>query len=127
MILGIGVDTVDTVRFERKVTENPRLLERIFAPEERDMPTASLAARFAAKEAFRKACGGATVSDPHGKEISIEWNRIVVPRRVYERPEFAETDTYRAVCDALGVTSAHLSLTHDADVATAFVVLEGVR
>ena len=60
MIVGIGVDLVDTVRFDEKLRSTPKLLDRLFRPEERDLKPRSLAARFAAKEAFVKAMGGST-------------------------------------------------------------------
>lgn len=63
MIIGIGVDVVDTARLEHWV-KNPKMLARFFHPAEvaaaLDRGAAavlSLAARFAAKEAFGKALG----------------------------------------------------------------------
>lgn len=56
----IGVDIVDIERIKIAIERTPRFLERIFTPEEvayalsQNNPYPSLAARFAAKEAFRK-------------------------------------------------------------------------
>jgi holo-[acyl-carrier protein] synthase len=41
------------------------------------------------------------------------------------RPSLVMRGTVLAAAEALGVTSVHLSLSHDAGVATAFVVAEG--
>lgn len=38
MIIGIGVDVVDVSRFAATIDRVPRLVERLFAPQERDMP-----------------------------------------------------------------------------------------
>ncbi len=56
----IGVDIVDIERIKIAIERTPRFLKRIFTPNEisysfnRGNPYPSLAARFAAKEAFRK-------------------------------------------------------------------------
>ncbi|HZJ85231.1 MAG TPA: holo-ACP synthase [Syntrophomonadaceae bacterium] len=56
----IGVDIVDIERIKMAIERTPRFLGRIFTPNEisyslrRNNPYPSLAARFAAKEAFRK-------------------------------------------------------------------------
>ena len=55
MIIGIGVDAVDIARFETSLERTPGLRERLFTEAERELTIASLAARFAAKEAVAKA------------------------------------------------------------------------
>ena len=57
MILGIGIDVCDLDRFAEALRRTPDLAERLFTPDERPLPPASLAARFAAKEAIAKALG----------------------------------------------------------------------
>ncbi|KPJ61231.1 MAG: hypothetical protein AMJ46_02705 [Latescibacteria bacterium DG_63] len=76
MSFSVGVDIVEIERVQRAVdTHGERFLKRIFSPEEisvcmgRAGSTACLAARFAAKEALRKAI---RVS------VSIPWRDIVV-------------------------------------------------
>ena len=59
MIIGVGIDVVDIGRFGATLERTPALRERLFTPEERDLPLQSLAARFAAKEAVAKALGAA--------------------------------------------------------------------
>ncbi len=116
MIVGIGVDTVDVARFERSLQRTPQLSTRLFAESELGLALPSLAARFAAKEALVKALGGSR---------SLNWQDMIVPQTNGSRPEFSRTDALTEVLDHLAVSSVHLSLTHDAGVATAFVVLEG--
>ena len=55
--MGVGIDVVDIERFARQVERTPGLLVRLFTEVERGLPVASLAARFAAKEAVAKALG----------------------------------------------------------------------
>lgn len=115
MIVGIGVDLVDIPRFERSLARTPRLLERLFAPAERTLKPRSLAARYAAKEALIKALGG---SD------GVHWADIEVGSEPSGRPVFALTGETSATVGDRGITALHLSLSHDAQLATAYVVAE---
>ncbi|ANP73853.1 holo-ACP synthase [Cryobacterium arcticum] len=116
MIKGIGVDIVDLARFDRQVARTPGLIPRLFAPAERALPPHSLAARFAAKEALIKALGGS---------VGASWQELEVVSDLDGNPSFALTGVAAAAVAARGITGVHLSLTHDAGVACAFVVLEG--
>jgi holo-[acyl-carrier protein] synthase len=115
MIVGLGIDVVDIARFEEAMTRTPGLRQRLFTPGERDRPPASLAARFAAKEAMAKALGA-----PAG----MDWADAEVVSEDSGRPQLEIRGTVQARADALGVTSVHLSLSHDAGIASAVVVLE---
>ncbi|MEB4614284.1 holo-ACP synthase [Leucobacter sp. M11] len=115
MISGIGVDTVDIGRFERQLERTPALRERLFVPEERGLSLASLAARFAAKEALIKALGGSG---------ELSWQDLAVVRTVEGAPSFGSSEGLLAELRRRGCAHPHLSMTHDAGVATAFVVLE---
>ncbi|MEO8906635.1 MAG: holo-ACP synthase [Microbacteriaceae bacterium] len=116
MILGIGVDIVDLERFSRAVARTPRLVERLFAESERALPAHSLAARFAAKEAFIKALGS---SD------GVHWHDVEVVANGEGDPGFTFYNSVAALVAARGITSVHLTMTHDAGVACAFVIAEG--
>ncbi|WP_334149035.1 holo-ACP synthase [Microbacterium sp.] len=116
MIIGTGIDLVDIPRFERTLERTPRLLERLFAPSERALRLASLAARYAAKEALIKALGG---SD------GVHWTEIEIASEPSGRPIFVLSGSTAAVVADRGITSLHLSMSHDAGLATAFVVAEG--
>lgn len=115
MIVGIGVDTVDIGRFERSLERTPALRQRLFTEAERALPTASLAARFAAKEALIKAMG-----DSRG----LGWHDMAVVRGKDRAPLFARTDALARELAAIGADLVHVSMTHDAGVATAFVIVE---
>lgn len=115
MIVGIGVDLVDIPRFERSVQRTPRLLERLFAPAERTRAPRSLAARYAAKEALIKALGGSE---------GVYWTEIEVTPEPSGRPVFTLSGSTAAVVAARGITALHLSMTHDAGVAVAYVIAE---
>lgn len=115
MIVGIGVDLVDIPRFERSIARTPRLLERLFAPAERVLKPHSLAARYAAKEALIKALGG---SD------GVRWTDIEVASEPAGRPVFALSGSTASTIEERGITAVHLSLSHDAGLAAAYVVAE---
>ena len=115
MIVGIGVDLVDIPRFERSIARTPRLLVRLFSPQERMLKPRSLAARYAAKEALIKALGG---SD------GVHWTEIEVASEPSGRPVFRLSGSTASVLESRGITAVHLSLSHDAGIATAYVVAE---
>jgi holo-[acyl-carrier protein] synthase len=118
VIVGIGVDLVDIARFERTLERTPRLLQRLFSPAEQTRPPRSLAARYAAKEALIKALGG---SD------GVHWTEIEITPEGSGRPWFTLTGSTAAVIADRGITGLHLSMSHDAGFATAFVVAESVE
>ncbi|MGF1426387.1 holo-ACP synthase [Kitasatospora sp. LaBMicrA B282] len=122
MIIGVGTDVASIDRFAASLTRTPGLGERLFTAAERLLPdgqqrsAASLAARFAAKEAVAKALGA-----PPG----LEWHHCEVHSEPSGRPFLHVTGTVAAKAAELGVRRWHLSLSHDAGVATAMVVAEG--
>lgn len=116
MIIGTGIDLVDIPRFERTMERTPRLRERLFAPSERTLRLPSLAARYAAKEALIKALGG---SD------GVHWTEIEIASESSGKPHFVLTGSTAAVVEERGIRTLHLTLTHDAGLAAAFVVAEG--
>ncbi|QAY73194.1 holo-ACP synthase [Agromyces protaetiae] len=115
MIAGIGIDVVDIARFERSLVRTPRLVERLFAESERDHPARSLAARFAAKEALIKALGGHAV---------IRWHDMRVVQDTEGNPDFVLEGALAEHVRALGIDRVHLSMSHDAGIASAFVIVE---
>lgn len=114
-VIGVGIDVVDIDRFMVSLERTPGLRARVFTPAEAALPPASLAARFAAKEALAKALGA-----PRG----MAWHDAEVVCESSGRPTFEIRGSVKAVADALGVRSVHLSLSHDAGIASAVVVLE---
>jgi holo-[acyl-carrier protein] synthase len=116
VIVGVGIDVVDVARFGQTLERTPALLERLFTDEERSLPLNSLAARFAAKEALAKALGA---------PVGLEWHDCTVRRGDDGRPHLVVKGTVEARADALGVRAVHVSLSHDAGIASAVVVAEG--
>jgi holo-[acyl-carrier protein] synthase len=114
-IVGVGIDVVDIERFGQSIARTPGLKDRLFTPEEGRRLLPSLAARFAAKEALVKALGG-----PGG----LAWHDAEVISEESGRPVFTLRDSVLAAADELGVTGVHLSLSHDAGIASAVVILE---
>jgi holo-[acyl-carrier protein] synthase len=116
VILGVGIDVVDVARFAASLERTPRLGERLFTDAEQLLPAASLAARFAAKEALAKALGA---------PVGLRWRDAEVHRGEDGRPHLSMHGTVAARADALGVARTHLSLSHDAGIASAVVLVEG--
>jgi len=114
-VIGVGIDVCDIARFEESLARTPGLVHRLFTPHEAGRPPASLAARFAAKEALAKALGA---------PVGMAWHDAEVVSEESGRPRFDLRGTVRARADELGVASVHLSLSHDAGIASAMVVLE---
>src|SRR5919206_4766302 len=115
MILGIGVDVCDVGRFEVTTRRTPAVALRVLTAAERELPLDSQAARFAAKEALAKALGAPP---------DLGWHDVEVVRDDHGRPAFDMRGSVGRAAALLGVRRTHLSLSHDAGVAAAFVVLE---
>jgi holo-[acyl-carrier protein] synthase len=114
-IVGVGIDVVDISRFEESLRRTPGLAERLFSPAEASRPPASLAARFAAKEALAKALGGPG---------NLAWHDAEVVSESSGRPLLELRGTVAAAASELGAVQVHLSLSHDAGIASAVVILE---
>ena len=112
MIDGIGIDVVDIARFLESLERTPGLREKLFTESERTQSAQSLAARFAAKEALYKA-----LSPNHG----LHWHDAEVINQPNGKPEFLFRGETADLVDGADV---HLSLSHDAGIASAMVVVE---
>lgn len=115
MIVGVGIDVVDIARFGQTLERSPRLDERLFTAAERRLPLNSRAARFAAKEAFAKALGA---------PVGLVWTDCTVHRVEGGAPVLEYVGTVAERISALEITAIHLSLSHDAGIASAVVVCE---
>lgn len=117
MIAGVGIDVVAVQRMADALERTPTLAARLFTDAERELPIASLAARFAAKEAVAKALGSGR---------GLQWQEICVLREADKRPTLLLTGQSARTATRRGIGSWHLSLSHDAGVATAIVIAETV-
>lgn len=115
MIVGVGIDVVGVARFAETLERTPGLAERLFTIAERQRTVASQAARFAAKEALAKALGA-----PGG----LHWHDAEVVSADNGRPWLQVSGTVAKRCAALDVETIHLSISHDAGIASAVVILE---
>jgi holo-[acyl-carrier protein] synthase len=112
MIDGIGIDVVDIKRFHESLERTPGLREKLFTSAESLIKESSLAARFAAKEALYKA-----LSPEHG----LQWHDAEVINLPHGKPAFL----FRGqIADLIDGATVHLSLSHDAGIASAMVVIE---
>jgi holo-[acyl-carrier protein] synthase len=114
-VIGVGIDVVDLERFAESLARTPGLAERLFTRAEASLGIASLAARFAAKEALAKALGAPG---------NMAWHDAEVVSEDSGRPVFLMRGTVAARAADVGVVHVHLSLSHDAGIASAMVVLE---
>ena len=115
MIVGVGIDVVDVARFEQTLLRTPGLRARLFTEAEAKLPIGSLAGRFAAKEALAKALGA-----PAG----LAWRDAEVTNDADGRPLLAMSGGVAERAGTLAATRTHLSISHDAGIASAVVVLE---
>lgn len=118
----MGVDIVDLTRFATAITRTPTMVPRVFTTREVDLSggerirPASLAARWAAKEAVAKAL----VST-----VGLRWHDCEVLNGPHGEPVLALKGTVADAAAARGIERWLLSLSHDGDRAIAFVVAVG--
>lgn len=112
MIEGIGIDVVDISRFQESLDRTPALREKLFTEREAKLGIQSLAARFAAKEALAKALNAKYV---------FAWQDCEVVNEESGRPAFL---FYGNLVDRIDGASVHLTLSHDAGIASAMVIVE---
>jgi holo-[acyl-carrier protein] synthase len=127
VIVGIGTDVVSIERIAGVLARHgDRFVNRVLTPEERARygrtneraQPGHLAKRWAAKEAFAKAIGT-------GIHPPFTWQSISVGRDPKGKPLVVPNEKMARHLESMGVKNAHITLTDDAGVAVAFVVLEG--
>ena len=123
MIIGIGIDAVEIERFRQALERTASLKDRLFTAEELSYvqpqvdPSASLAARFAAREAVMKALGvGLGAFDFHD---------VSVCRASSGQPDLLVVGRAQQLATDQGITHWHLSLTHTESIAIAYVTASG--
>lgn len=121
MIVGLGIDAVAIERVARLLERHrERLLARCFGPGEVRRPhdPQHVAGLLAAKEAAFKALGT-------GWGDGVGWRQIVVERGCHGQPTLRLAGAAAERGAALGAARQHVSITHDAGLAVAVVILEG--
>ena len=122
VIIGVGIDVVPVERFADSLARTPALRDRLFTAAEQRTQSGnprtaeSLAARFAAKEALAKALGAPG---------DLRWHDAEVTVGDHGRPLLTVRGTVARRAEALGVSSWHVSLSHDGGMASAVVIAEG--
>jgi len=123
VIVGLGIDVASIERIAQSLERfGDRFWTRILTPNEQadlagrtaDRATA-MAGRFAAKEAASKALGGPR---------DVLWQDIEVRRGPLGAPVLELRGRAVPHLERLRVTRSHISITHDAGVAAAVVILE---
>jgi holo-[acyl-carrier protein] synthase len=126
MIIGIGVDLIEVPRIAAALNHprtGKRFEEKVFTAGEiaycrrRRSFVDSFAARFAAKEAVMKALGRGYLGG------GIGWQQIEVVRD-RGRPTVVLSGRAQQQAERLGIARFHLSLTHTAAFAVAYVIAE---
>ncbi len=119
MVIGTGIDLIQVSRVREAVGRwNDRFLRRIYTPREiqycqgKGSPMVHFAARFAAKEAVRKALG----------EI-LDWKDVEIGNGRLGEPKVNLTGEAKKISQRRGVKRILLSLSHDSSYAIAQVVL----
>src|SRR3989449_3208776 len=118
-IVGIGVDLVDVERVKRLLSRRLTFVERVFTPQEiaycerQASPAECYAARWAAREACRKALGGIR---------EMRWREVWVERAPSGAPRLALSGSSLRRAETLGVTEVKVALTHERKMAAAFCV-----
>ena len=105
---------VDIARFAATSQRTPSVAHRVLTTAELEMPTDSQAVRFAAKEALAKAIG---------KNL-MNWHDVWIVDDENGEPHFEFSDVGNSVLRANNINKVHISLSHDAGLATAFVIAE---
>src|SRR6185369_11190137 len=124
MIVGLGVDLIEIERVKRAhLKHGARFIERLYTPAEakyclrKKDPYASLAGRFAAKEAVIKAFG-------HGFGGRWKWRHIEVIREPSGKPSLRFFGILEKLRVQRKIKNIHLSIAHSKRDATAIVIFE---
>lgn len=123
MIFGIGTDILQVARVAAAYERfGKRFAERLLMPEElrqfhdSQQPVRFLAMRFAAKEAIVKAMGTGFAHGMWLRDSGVQPNPL-------GRPEIVYSERGRAVCERLGIGDGYLTLSDEAGLVVAMVVL----
>ena len=122
MIKGIGIDTVDIYEMKRYLQEFDSFVSHTFTPSEienaKKYPNQEeyYATRFAAKEAVFKALAHLT------SKKNFDFRLVETLNHEDGAPYIHITDELSNIMQEAGVTQIHVSLTHETQYASAFVI-----
>lgn len=123
MIFGIGTDIIEVERIRKTIDQNKNIKKKLFTDKEiqyceaKNTFAESFSARFSAKEALFKALGTGWRNGFQFTEVEVITNKL-------GKPEIVLHGKTKEYVGKLGITKIHLSLSHQKNYATAFVVLE---
>jgi holo-[acyl-carrier protein] synthase len=124
MIVSIGLDVCSIERMRRALARHgDRFAARICSPAElsrvgvRDRAT-FVAARFAVKEAFAKCLDGAR---------GVGWHDVEITHSPSGRPSLVLSGNALICASNAGASRWHVTITHDAGIAAAVVILEDAQ
>jgi len=124
MIIGTGIDIIEVKRIhEAHRRWGIKFLKKFLLPDEIEYcmkqsdPSPSIAARFAGKEAVSKAFGVGICE-------KLNWHDLEITHHEHNRPVVKLHGKAEGLFSKLGCKSAHISLSHNKEQATAFAVLE---
>ena len=122
MIIGVGIDIIETNRIKKAIAKK-HFINRLFTTAEQQycemravQKHLSYAGRFAAKEAFVKALGTGFIAG--------EFTDIEVLCDELGKPYFSLHGHYRKIQTEHKINKIHLSISHSKDYAVAQVILE---
>lgn len=120
MIVGLGVDVCSIERMKKALERHgDRFAKRICTDDElaaiRGDRATAIAGRFAVKEAFAKALDGAR---------GVGWHEVEVSREPSGKPVLRLRGNALVMATSFGADTWHVTISHDANVAVAVVVLE---
>lgn len=122
MIKGIGLDIVEIDRI-KKAMQNDKFIKKIFTANEikimneRKLKPETIAGNYAAKEALSKAIGIGIAK--------MGLKNVEILRELSGRPYIKTENEAKRALTAIGSSNIWLSITHDAGVAAANVIIEG--
>ncbi|GAA4371083.1 holo-ACP synthase [Hymenobacter saemangeumensis] len=123
MVLGIGIDIIETARIAEKLQRSRGLMEKVFSPAEIEYcqrmaePMQHFAGRFAAKEALIKALGFGLTGYLDLKDAAIANNELGAPYFVF-------AGEMSRIIQERSVGRVHVTISHIQLAACAVVVLE---
>jgi holo-[acyl-carrier protein] synthase len=127
MIIGTGVDMIETKRIARMIRRKS-FPARIYTPSEAEAcrrdglgpkrTVLRLAGLFAAKEAVMKALGT-------GWTRGVAFSEIALSHTTAGQPQVTLSGKTKAIAQSMGVEKVFISISHTDDFALAFAILQG--